>query len=291
MKIRVIAASDNMRKEYTWQDYWIKRGLVLEFASRGYEVVGDNADVDIFLHGRIGWNGDTMSAPRRFMWFLGHPDDATNRMWFSWASMFEHIWCMSSNFIQYLYTGYSKNISLLIGGVVSEKFYRRTEEPSYDIAFIGNSKEPRTEIVRYLKEQKRYKMCIAGSGWQSCDWLQSSFAGIFVKPEKVPNFYNDAKITFYSTHDDMRRNGFLGTKVFDVFSSSECLCIHEKNDGLDDVFRYIPKFTDKEELVYLIDYYLTNTEERERIVIQCREDVEKLKFKYVVDKMLEVIDG
>ena len=77
-----------------------------------------------------------------------------------------------------------------------------------------------------------------------------------------------------------------------MFSSSECLCIHEDNPGLKDVFEYIPKYKSKEKLVYLIDYYLYHEDEAKKIIEDCRTDTEKLKFKYVVDNMLKrIING
>lgn len=290
MRLKIIAASDNMGKQYQWQDYWIKNCLSDEIAKRGIEVVDNNSDIDIFLHGKASWGSNRLTAPRRFMWFLGHPDDTRQKSWFTWAEQFEHIWCMSSKFIPFLKENFSKSVSLLIGGIVSENFLKRENTPVYDIVFIGNSKPPREDIVRYLNSTKKYKMCIAGSGWQDCAWLVESFGGTFIRPERVPSFYNNGRVTFYCTHDDMRREGFLGTKVFDVFASSECLCIHEDNDGLDDVFRNIPRFKTKDELIKLVDYYLENRYESEKIVRECREDVEVLKFKYVVDNMIKRID-
>ena len=118
-------------------------------------------------------------------------------------------------------------------------------------------------------------------GGTNTTW-QKTFKGRYIDNEKLGEFFNSGVLSFYSTQEDMRREGFVAARLFDIFSSSETLCISDENLGLKDIFRNIPTYKNKEDLVEKIDWFLTNPEERENTVNMCREDIKERTFKKII---------
>ena len=297
VRIRIISPSDSApvkERRHFWGDHWVKVDLENEFRNRGYEVVQDGKpDIDFFLFGAFNW-GTRPTADRRFCWLYSHPDIVINKrdIWMGFASQFEHIFVLSNSFVSEVKKDFS-NCSVLLGGS-SKEYKPRRVEAEYDIVFVGNAGKPqRVEVMRWLISLNKYKICIAGGGWErkligeirlgQVDWVE------YFDNRKLGDFFNKGKLTFYQTHEDMRKNGFVAVRILDVFASSDCLCISDVNSGLDDIFSDIPTFETKEDLEEHFDWYLGNPRGLEEDALVCRRDVRYFTFKNVVDEIEKVI--
>lgn len=65
MRIRILSPADGQDNAFTWGDYWVKKELETEFASRGYTVIDEGADLDFYLFGAYQ-PLRRMDATRRF---------------------------------------------------------------------------------------------------------------------------------------------------------------------------------------------------------------------------------
>ncbi len=280
MKIRIIAPSDGVGDETWWADYWVKKDLEREFTRQGHKIGNCNPDLDFYLYGNAS-RFDSMSAPLKFCWIYSHPNSFPKKL----ACLFDHIFVLSKSFLPHI-----PNSSLLIGGS-SKKFIPRKQDPKYDIVFVGNAGKPlRIQVINHLIESHKYKICLAGTGWPQRlknKIKKIHYAGPYVQNSELGQFFNQGLLSFYSSHDDMRRHGFIAVRLFDVFRSSENLCISEYNPGLKDVFRAIPTFENPVDLVDWIDWFLRYPKERERIALSCRQDVEQWSFTKVVNEVLK----
>jgi len=291
MKVRIISPSDRVTiHQDWWGDYWVKNDLQNEFTKRGYEIVNENSDLDFCLLGRPQKN---LTAKRRFCWIYSHVDNVRKRGrgWIEYAKQFEHMFVLSHQLFPIVQKDF-KNSSILLGAS-SKKFSWRKNIPKYDIGFIGNIGKPaRVQTIKYLISLNKYKICLAGgTGWPNAlgkDIKKVSYVA-YVENEKMGDFFNNAKVSFYSGHEDMRKNGLVAVRILDIFCSSECLCIGDENPGLKDMFDYIPTYRTKEELVELIDWYLEHPEEADNLASACRDDASKFTFKKVVDEIEKFI--
>lgn len=282
MKIKVIAPlnQNEVDSHIRSGDYWVKKDLEHAFLKRGYKIVEENADLDFYLFGNYKYV-NCMSAPRRFCWVYSHPKEARPGKWFKFSKQFEHIFVLSNTFLSKI----GGNSSVLLGAS-SKEFIPREKDTEYDIVFVGNSDKPkRVEAVKHLIKLNKYKICLAGDGWQKALGKQISkidYKGKYTDNKKLGNFFNKGVLSFYSAHEDMRVEGFVAVRILDIFRSSENLCISDVNHGLKDMFRSIPTYRNKEELSKRIDWFLQHPKELKEIASRCREDAKYFTFDKII---------
>jgi len=282
MRIKIIAPLIPRKhaRRFESGDYWVMKELENEFIKRGYEIVKEDADLDFYLFGYFAFEHN-LTAPRRMCWVYSHPNSIKSSKWKEFSKQFEHIFVLSN-------TLKVDNSSVLLGAS-SKEFVKRKKEPEYDIIFVGNSGKPeRVELMSYLISLDKYKICIAGGGWahRLGKLIEKvDYKGRYIKNEKLSEFFNQGKLSFYSAHEDMRREGFVAVRILDIFRGSDNLCISDDNHGLKDIFRFIPKYRDKEDLVFAIDFYLSNPLIVDTITRKCREDVQQWTFEKTVTEI------
>jgi len=279
MKIKIVALSDTM-KNIKDGDYWVKKDLEIAFLERGYEIVNTGADLDLYLFG-LYTSGHHMSAPRRFCWVYSHPDSVGKSQWPGFAKQFEHIFVLSNKFIlDERFNNDRSKTSVLLGA--SSKEFTPRKEIKYDIAFVGSMRSgKRLGAMRHLIESGKYKICLAGVGWDRAlgDLVKNvDYKGDYIDNHLLGNFFNQGLLSFYSAHEDMRLAGFVAVRILDIFRSSECLCISDENIGLKDMFRDIPIYENKDDLMNKIDWFLEHPVEREAVALKCREDAMSWTF-------------
>lgn len=282
MKIKIIAPLNPNRQRLHIQcgDYWVKKDLENEFIKRGYEVVEKNPDLDFYLFGNYDYD-NCITAPRRFCWVYSHPDLIKSDKWKQFSKQFEHIFILSNTFLRHIDITYS-----VLLGASSKKFIPRKKKVKYDIMFVGNAAKPtRVELMKYLIGLNKYKICIVGRGWPKKlgDQIKKiDYKGSYIANDKLGEFFNQGLLSFYASHEDMRKEGFVAVRILDIFRSSENLCISDNNPGLKDIFRYIPTYKNKEELVEFIDLFLQNPKSRKLTALNCRQDVQQWTFSKIV---------
>lgn len=289
MKIKIIAPLDQNRREAHIRcgDYWVKKDLEYEFLKRGYEIVKEEADLDFYLFGNYDY-ANYMSASRKFCWIYSHPDLIQSSKWLTFSKQFEHVFVLSNTFLSKI----GNNFSVLLGAS-SKKFVARKEDVKYDVIFVGNSSKPtRIKLMKYLIKLNKYKICLVGDGWKKRLGKQINkvdYKGKYVDNNKLGEFFNQGTLSFYSAHEDMRKEGFVAVRILDIFRSSENLCISDNNPGLKDIFRNIPIYNNKEELSKRIDWFLQHPKKREEIASKCREDVKQWTFGRIVTEIEKYI--
>lgn len=283
-KIKIQIISPATPDKFHCGDFWVQKDLESEFIKRGYEIVTENADIDLYLFGNILFD-NYLSAPRRFCWIYSHPSfiETNSKEWKSFSNQFEHIFVLSNKFLPKI------DGSSLLLGASSKNFIPRIGNPKYDIIFVGNSAKPkRVEIMKYLIKLGKYKICLAGGGWKSKLGKlikKVDYKGDFINNNKLGEFFNQGSLSFYSAHEDMKIEGFVAVRILDIFRSSECVCISDNNPGLGEISENIPKFTDEKNLSEKIDWFLQHPEELKEVALKCRKDLEKYTFIKTVDEI------
>lgn len=144
----------------------------------------------------------------------------------------------------------------------------------FDVGFVGSS-DPRKYLNRMKilnKLSKRYSVL--------------SVEGIWGK--NMSKIYNISKIGF-----NMSLAGDLNMRVFEVMSCGTMLLTDRIENGITDLFKdkkHFVMYKDEEELNELIQYYLINGDEREKIAKEGQKEVHENhtydnRVQYMLDKI------
>lgn len=296
MNIKIISPSDIAKSSTRiwWGDYWVQRDLQKAFYKRGYKIVKKHADIELYLFGDYKYFKLT-DSPLKFCWVYSHPSSIIQKpkVWNNFCQHFNHIFVCSRS-LNYKINNLTKNKSTsILLGASSKQFRPRTLCPKYDLIFVGNAAKPsRIELMKHLIKLNKYRICLIGSGWEKV--LKNKikavdFKGSYIDNNSLGNIFNQGILSFYSSHEDMRQEGIVAVRILDIFKSSENLCIADENHGLKDMFQNIPTYSNKEELVNIIDWYLKHDNERKIKSESCRESAKQWTFDRIVTQIEQII--
>lgn len=205
-----------------------------------------------------------------------------------WSISFESILKNASRFdwlftdeqgVKYLNKHGITNVSSINIKAFSPYLHRKYlyhSEKSYDIVFVGDfNKEMYQErdkwISRLTKLSSKYKILITNT----------SFG------ESYAETLNGSKIAF-----NFCRNNMINQKTFEIPACNTLMFINEDVENLSSYLK------DKEDCIYynednfeeLIEYYLQNNEEREKITKKGYQKVQKYTFEYNFENLLSEIE-
>jgi glycosyltransferase involved in cell wall biosynthesis len=151
-----------------------------------------------------------------------------------------------------------KNIKLLpFAASTTHHYFMPNIEKKYDVVIVGHARDDRIKVVKKLS-----KVCnigLYGGGWENG-------LGIVNGIEQV-RAINSGKMYLSFSHTN---SGYENVKV-GLFEAMACrqLVLTSYMEELSDYFeigKEIVCYKDDEELLFLVDYYLHNEAERERII-------------------------
>ena len=135
------------------------------------------------------------------------------------------------------------------------KFYREyKEELKSDVLFIGTYRDyGAAEIVI----KNNLPITIYGPSWGNRAKAE------YIDNEDLHKYYSSAKIVLNDHRPDMKMHGFINNRTFDVTATGSML-ISDYMPEIEKIYGdSIPMYKTDEELVELIQYYLSHEEERE----------------------------
>lgn len=153
--------------------------------------------------------------------------------------------------------------------------HKRYESPKlFDIGFIGSMDSRYVERVRLLKILSEKHDVIA----------------INIKFNNMSKIYSQSKIGFNKS-----LKGDLNMRVFEIMSSGTMLLTDKINNGLNDLFedkKHLVTYENEEELDELVQYYLENEDEREKIAREGQKEVhEKHTYRHRAEQILKTVKG
>lgn len=175
-----------------------------------------------------------------------------------------------------------------------------------DIVFMGNnykdkfplSKE-RYEIAHKLRSTYRNKFLLCGQGW---DWELGAI-NLMGRTKEEAMVYRSCKIAINANHFLHKR--FSSDRVHRIMGSG-AFCLTRRYPGIEKDFtegEHLRTFNNLDEMIFLIDYYLKNDDEREYIAEQgCKLIHEKFvwnkkliqqiaSFPWEKKKIKEIVPG
>jgi hypothetical protein len=142
-----------------------------------------------------------------------------------------------------------------------------------DYCFTGSYWNDPREIMEMLEPEKiPYKFKLYGKNWDKIDKFKKYYEG-FISYSNIPYVYASTKIVIDDANNATKKYGAVNSRVFDALACGTLVITNGKK-GAEDTFNgKLPVFNSKMELNHLIEYYLTNEEERNRKLMELQKFV------------------
>ena len=264
LRIAIVSNADRETDLYSqlqWGDYWVKYELIKAFGETGHIVTSNAPDIVIHLF------GTPTKLPKntyKIAWIYSHPDLVNRKV----LRQYDKIFCLSSSFMQKI-NQMGFEAQLMIGATAKKPVKTSIK---YDIVFVGNAHLRLPYGRRIVQDvgETRYNFKVWGKGWK--DKLpERYFGGQYFDNQKLDELYASSLITLNDHYDDMRREGFVAVRVFDILASGG-FCISDKNSGIEEIFGdCVPQYESAEHLRELIDFYVNNPEGRLELMQKSRQ--------------------
>ena len=241
-----------------WGDHWVRQELEKALSGLGFDQNPGHPDINIHLFGSPA--KDLNEYALNMVWLYSHPDMVTIEN----LRQFDYIFCASSHFLPKLRTMGYLNVELM--PACTSKTPVQTPIV-HDMIFLGNARESRTDGRAIVGD-----MIHTGLGFKVWGNLwdkllpKENYGGRYWDYGRLEELYASAKITLNDHHPDMEREGFVSNKVFDILASGGFV-ISGKNKGLAPIFGdSVPEYESSEHLKEVVEYFLDNPEERQRLM-------------------------
>jgi len=263
--IAIKIAAPDFERGVKWGDYYFAVALRKELEILNYKVRIDcldqwhseralNDDVNIVLRGlnRFKVRKDQLNI----LWIISHPDLVSEEE----LRDYDHIYIASElyakklknftelNNIEFLPQATSFDISQL-DPVITD------EVPEHEILFIGNSRNEYREVVKWCVENN-LPISVYGGGWEQ--YIDKKYIkGEFISNELLPYYYHNAGVVLNDHWADMRKNGFISNRVYDVLAVNGRL-LSDEVVGLNKLSENVKVYTTKKDFLKQIKYLRTN---------------------------------
>ncbi|MBU3618787.1 glycosyltransferase [Polynucleobacter sp. JS-Fieb-80-E5] len=264
-KISIKIGAPSKVKQKEWGDYHFALGVKRALTRLGHSVRIDCID-NFYINERMGddvvivLRGLASYTPTitqiNVMWVISHPDDIT----LSEYESYDHVFIASEKYVRRLLesTLLKVNISTLLQCTDPEIFnpeiIPKNEIDQY--LFVGNSRGVFRDVVR-LSLKNDIPLAVYGPGWEG--FIPSSM----LKDEYIPNeilasFYKGAHVVFNDHWKDMRDNGFISNRIFDVVATGG-LVVTDYVEGIGQVFESnVLTYADEAEFIRIIEKIKTS---------------------------------
>lgn len=234
-----------------WGDYQYTQSFVAALQQQGFaadilcrdEWIKKLADYPIFIH-IYGIHHPPMPAVKgqlRCLWIISHID----RFEPIKTAGFDYIFSASKKYVEYLRrVAPGVRVEYLPQATDIEKFFPLDAQSDRDLGFVGNSRGVNRPAVEYACASGR-SFSVWGMGWD--DKLPEGVlqSGLLASSE-VAQVYNRSKVVVNDHWDDQRSWSLVNNRIFDVLACGK-IPVSDKNDGLEDLFPFVPTFENQAE--------------------------------------------
>jgi len=260
VRISIISPSDfdsNQFRRLQWGDYWVKYELIKSLGQMGCIVTDQRPNVVIHLFGSPA----RARLPKwafKIIWIYSHPERVNPKL----LKRYDKIYCLSSLFAQKV-REMGFECEVLYGATSKKRFY--TDDYRYDIFFVGNNRLKGVRKIVQDVGNTAYNFKVWGKGWDG-KIPPRYIGGRYIDYTNLNEYYASSRISLNDHNEEMRREGFVAVKIFDILASGG-FCISDKNSGIEEIFEdNVPQYESPTHLRELIDFYINHPEERLRLI-------------------------
>jgi hypothetical protein len=239
----------------------------------------------IFMRGVYPEINPVLFAHKTILYVISHPDKVSKKEFALYAKI-----VVSSLQLFYDLKGTLSNI-YYIPQFTDENMFQPLQDDnfSHNVLFVGNTRGVYRESVKYCVENN-IDIDVYGSGWHN--FIPNKYIkGNFINNYDLPKHYCNAKITLNDHWQQMRDNGFISNRVFDVTASGGFL-ISDHMDEIATLFNgAVPTYSSEKEIVEKINFYLSNNSARKEHATLARKiTLEKHSTKAIGKAFTEILN-
>jgi hypothetical protein len=269
------------------RDYWVKHSLGVAMHAHGGKMTYGNANLDVWMWGWINKIVDPEAT--NVLWIIGHPQLFLNSIesFNSSREFWKTVFCSSKRFCTLLKREHGIDAEwLVLPAPGPEARDRADHEPfdEHDLGFIGNA-DPAKSRGDVAKALQANDSAVYGPGWRGIV-DKEKIKGDFLKWDNLPAFWDAAKIVPYSTHKDMRRQGFIADSVLDTMVNSHALVIPDNCAWDDYGFENLKSWENNISLEQHVKTYLADPVLRKEAAVRHSLVAQQYTYEYVAMRLL-----
>ncbi|MDL5486598.1 glycosyltransferase [Microbacterium wangruii] len=241
----------------TWGDTHFAESLASALRSLGQEVVIDHHEVDqrptaylddvtLVLRGLDRVEPSTGGVS--MLWVISHPDQVTRAE----ATRYDRVLAASTLWADRARTLWGLPVEPLLQCTDPMLFHPHTPplERSDDIVFVGKSRGVARPSVVY-PVRAGIPVRVFGSEWDGI-LPPDSVEAAYVPNDELGNLYGSAAVVLNDHWNDMRRDGFISNRLFDVVASGGRV-ISDEVEGIEEIFgTAVATFSSPQELIDML---------------------------------------
>ena len=282
---------------YSWGDYHFACDLGVGLASTGdfatfvvpfeywnIDCVNNRADLSLVISGVR--KATIHPANPHYLYVISHPEILSE----DYVKQFQHVFCASEHLTDLL-SEQAHSVSYLPQFTNEKRFYSCVEDNSdlsNQVIFIGNTRNTYREVVKICVEAG-ISIAVYGKGWEQ--YIPATLIkGEYVDNNQLRYFYSNAAIVLNDHWPEMREQGFISNRVFDV-SACNGFIISDHISALEKIYSgAVTTYTSEQDLVKKINYFLEHPQERKALAAKARQvTLQSHTNKAVASEILQVI--
>jgi len=285
------------RSIHNWGDIFFAEGLAKALAGKGHkcridylnEWGGQDLDTDVVIH--IKGLSEYKPKPHNIniMWMINHPSLHTDEE----LSRYDALLVASLPYAKKLSERLQIPVLPFPQATDPVHFHPYPDiEKRFDLVFVGNNQGtdrlPIRQIVADLLPTK-YRLGVWGDGWSG-----RLPVGIhqrnFVPNDELPKIYASGRIVLNDHQPEMKAEGFVNNRTFDVVASGSIL-ISDAVNGLEEILP-VHIYRTADELKRVVNRILRNYRNEEKRAAEMRKRViENFTFSRRADEILGLVSN
>ncbi len=295
-EVDICIAMPDYSQVHAWGDWYFALAMKREFENAGYRV---NVRPRCLWYRRsqakfvLVLRGLTAFRPVRgirgqfyLMWNISHPDEVKVEE----CNRYDYVFFASDRLT-------AKYRELIVPGCetllqcaesdTAEAAASYADETGEELLFVGNSRGVYRKILSDFLPTE-HALAVYGGGWENTP-VSEYVVRTYLDREETMRAYRRAKIVLNDHWNDMRENGVVSNRIFDVLAAGGFV-ISDDLPEIGELFgETVPTYRSREELLALIDYYLSHEAERRHLAEEGRWLVlREHTFRQRTDRILEV---
>ncbi|WP_026876265.1 glycosyltransferase [Jiangella gansuensis] len=256
----------NVERRTNWGDWHFAIGLKRALERLGHEAVIDAKrawyrptsrfdDVALVLRGVSVYTVNPQQI--NLSWVISHPERVTRRE----LAAYDAVFAASTSLARRMSTDLGAPVQPLLQCTDKYRFRPVPGDPRrhHDVLFVGNARGMRASVGAAL--EAGIVPSVYGVRWRGL-LPEGSWQGEYVPNEELPALYAGAGVVLNDHWDDMKTEGLMSNRLFDL-AACGARVVSDEVPGLTDVFGdVVLTFSTPEELAAAVATQLAETPER-----------------------------
>ncbi len=256
-------APDNIKKIW-WGDYWLGLDLAQGLKKQNLATSTNYADnmniqeegkISITLRGFVKFD-NINKRNLNILYIISHPELITKEE----IEQYDLVYCCSKKWTKQI-KKFKKRTYYLPQFTNTERFYpEKNNKYKNKVLYVGNAHKGMREAVKYALNEN-IEVSVYGNFWEN--YIEKKYIkGLYIDNNELNKYYSNAEIVLNDTISEMKENGFISNRIFDVAACKGFL-ISDYMPEIEKIFGdAIPMYKNQKELKNLIEYYLNHPEKR-----------------------------